>query len=211
MEQEIIKYLQNKYGAEVIILEGSRAAGQERADSDWDLYVFTYDSKHKSGRDQFEGQSLDVVVKHLPLENESMLQNSYGPLRAMRVLLDNKEMFGQILVTATEERIHQPRPALTTEELTNRKIRLQGLLNKMAHTSGALENFYYTALFYELVMRYWFEVHQLWTLHPREAVPCMQERDPGFVSLLETFVREGHKEARDRNARAIYEKLFLTE
>ncbi|MBP9723123.1 MAG: nucleotidyltransferase domain-containing protein, partial [Gammaproteobacteria bacterium] len=49
MEQEIIKFLVEKYNPIIIALVGSRAKGLNKETSDWDLYLFIDDKKRRLG------------------------------------------------------------------------------------------------------------------------------------------------------------------
>ena len=72
-ESEVIQYLVAKHHPEAVILVGSRADGQERPGSDWDLYLLLEpDSSGVRGPlpvpDLFDGDLLDAALVRLPID-----------------------------------------------------------------------------------------------------------------------------------------------
>ncbi len=205
----VVPYLKQKYHPEIIILEGSRANGSHRPDSDWDFYLLVKDASLESGRDQFDNESLDISLVKLPITDDFILKNYYGPLNTMTVLLDDSVKTGEQIVKRTKAIREQGRAKLSEVEINNRHVRLAGMVRKMEATHGEpLLHFYYRAVFYELVLRYWFELHQQWTLHPREGLPFISQNDERFYDMLNNFVVNPDLEQQNQLAKAICQNLF---
>ncbi len=182
IEQKILTHLQDKYNPEVVILHGSRAAQKNRENSDWDLYVFTK-TTIEGVSEEFAGQSLDVHVVYLPLDGYDFIDLFGTTLVNAKILLDT-DNFAKKLIEEAKEIYVQGR-ILTNAEFSNRKNYIFRLLQKLKGTvNKPLEFFYRLGSFYEIAVRYWFEVQGKWSQPIYEALPTIQSEDSEYFGWL---------------------------
>ncbi len=193
MEEKIIKFIQNKYEPEVILLGGSRAKGRETEKSDWDLFLLG--SKKENGEAiDFQDARLDVTFKKWPEENEP-LTIPYGPLWPVKVLLDNSGGKLSLLLVKTEENFNKGPFTLYREAVLGRFERLDSWRRKIEKYGGnPMVEYFYAGFFYEIAIRLWFEVQDRWSLTPAEALPIIQNEDKEFYDLLASFVSSSSSE-----------------
>ena len=97
----IIDHLKSRYEAEVLIVVGSRAVGDFKPRSDWDICLFTDVDVHpnESFQEAVEAYPATIKDEDIDLYWNSMDIDSYSPklwrdLRNSKVVLDTPDGFG---------------------------------------------------------------------------------------------------------------------
>jgi predicted nucleotidyltransferase len=200
-QEEIISFLNERYHPIAIILHGSRTKDDAPADADWD-FVLVVEKREKNGPVLFKGERLDV---DFAAPNEEILMNSHGYPLSRAVLLTDANGIGKGLIERTKE-VRSKGKELSSEERENRKQRLERTIARLERwREDRLVSFGYEALFYQLVLRYWFELKNLFPENTRESIEIFREKDKEFLDLLEKFITEKGK---SEVAEAISKKLF---
>lgn len=205
--ERITHYLQQKYHPEAIILHGSRARGENRENSDWDLYVFVNDKNIKGGPEAFENQQLDVHILITPIEEDDFIDTFGSTLRQAIILLDTNGFAARLLADAAM--LYGQGRQLSEGEIENRKRRFVRMLSRI---EGAVQDdmlfFYHTGSFFEAVVRYWFEMRNEWSEPPYAAFPIIKQKDPAFFSLLEIMASRAPNADRAAAFHEAYRQLF---
>ena len=182
MKKEITDYLLEKYSPEAIILHGSRVAGNEKENSDWDLWIVT-DKPKNIVIENYKGSQLDADGVILPINGD--LINTFGTTLKNAEVLYEKGTIGHDLVKRAHERYEKGRN-LTKKEIENRINFITRRYNKIVdrvEDEGIV--FLHVGVFYEVAVRYWFELLKNdWSLPIHEALPVIKEKDPRYYSLL---------------------------
>lgn len=178
-------HLIKKYDPEAIILHGSRAKGRGRFNSDWDLYVLVR-NQTEGGTEDFEGESLDVDIVHLPIEEVDCRSRFRETLQSSEILLDPNGTAKNII--AQMEQIYAEGRQLSLEEQENRINFITRVVKRLESYGGEPGIFFYhLGLFYEKAIRYWFELQGKWSLPIYEALPYIAEYDPEYSHWLEVL------------------------
>ena len=187
-KQAIIDHLVEKYHPKSIILHGSRAKGKNRLNSDWDMYVLV-DSDIKGGSELYDGESLDVCLVHLPISKEDFVDTFGYTLNTAEILFDQDNVAQTLLDEAKEAYAFGRK--LTEAERQNRRNFMHRTLQRLEGYVDRPEAFFlYLGFFYEIALRYWFELRGLWSLPIYEALPYIQEKDPQYYTQLQSL--SGH-------------------
>ncbi len=203
IEQKILEHLQQKYHPVAIILHGSRATQKNRENSDWDLYVFTK-MTIEGVAEQFEGQSLDVHVIYLPLDGYDFIDLFGSTLVNAKILFDSNDFAKKLIVEARD--IYVQGRMLTGMEFSNRKNYMFRLLQRLQGTTDKpLEFFYRLGSFYEIAVRYWFEIQGRWSQPIYEALPTIQREDNEYFAWLIMLTENIPEVAKT----IVAEKMFL--
>lgn len=189
LEPEIISYIAGEFSPESILLGGSRSIGQERPDSDWDLYLIG-DYPHVNQRVArfYDGSHLDIALFPKISLEDNVLRIYYGPVKGLKVVVDNDAGGGQRIVDATEK-AYLLGPEPTSDE---RRIELfedaSRILSKITGYAAipAVVTFHLSA-FYQQIFPLWFALRDMWSLPVHEAIPIIEMEDPMFSRLLEQF------------------------
>lgn len=190
IQSNILQFLKEKYAPEIVILHGSRAAGKNRPDSDWDIFVFT-SLDIKGGTEQFMGEQLDVQTVYMPVKIEEFVDNYGYVLHNAKILLDNEEEFGRKILEEAVQ-MYSLGKKLTETELTNRTNYMSRILSRMSGSTEKPELFLlYLGYFYEKSLQYWFELKGKFSKPVYAAIPEIQEADPEYYALLEVLF-SGH-------------------
>jgi len=204
----IANHLKEKYSPVAIILHGSRASGKSKPNSDWDFYVFV-NEKVNGGTEVFEGENLDVSIQYLPIDDE--LIDTFGnTLLNAKILLDSPDGIAKKLIEEINLQYINGRK-LTEREYLNRNNRMQRVLNRLKdNLKDDMIFFYHLGTFYEITIRYWFELKAEWTKPIYEALPHIKENDEEYFNLLADLVNSHKNESKIKSAVRIYDKLFKT-
>ena len=116
----------------LILLGGSRAAGTARPGSDWDLFLVTADGATRDRvADRYAEAHLDLELVPAPFVADQVLRIAYGPVRALRVLLDDAAGHGRAIVAATQQAYAAGPPPLAASERRRHAADLERLLSKV--------------------------------------------------------------------------------
>jgi predicted nucleotidyltransferase len=206
----ILSYLQQKYKPELVLLGGSRAEGTACPQSDWDLYLIgAYHKENQRIADEFEGAYLDIALFPKMTVQEGGLKIYYGPLRTLKVLLDNEVGEGAKLVAATTAAYGRGPDPLNRATLQARMAEMRRLLSKIEVYFGeATVSAYHIASFYQLVLPTWFEVRGEWSMPPHLAIPRIKAEDPTFFELIRKMTGSGEPKEQLAACQAIFASLF---
>jgi hypothetical protein len=213
-ESAVVAHLRRKYDPAAIVLVGSRADGQARSGSDWDLYVILRGGQTGFAGpvprpEELDGELLDVGLVYLPAARESVLE-VFGPnLQQARVLLDDADGVARAICEVAQEAYRRGR-GLSSEETEQRRHGLARNLARMrfrADEPGAF--FEALAFFFYAAHRYWYEVlHDRWSQSVHRALPEIAERDPAFHADLLALIEERGPGARVAAAERLFGALF---
>ncbi len=207
LEDQIVAHLREMYQPVAIILHGSRARGSARENSDWDLYVFAQEKGVVGKTKKFMDHYLDVAVFSLPFEQYDLLKTFRTTLRYTKILFDKQNIAQDFIQKAQE--IYALGNILSDQEITNRQQRFARVLSRLEGTiDDPLLFFYHAGLFFEAVIRYWFEVQKEWSEPPYIALPLIEQRDPAYYQLLKTIATDQNPKQRLDAYREISKKLF---
>lgn len=185
LEIELVQLLSNRWSPKLILLAGSRASGSHKENSDWDLYLLGEYSGQKSIPEQYAGQNLDVVIRPITDLNQSVLSTFYGPIPALRVLLDDEKLTGQQIVAATHAAYQRGSRDRDPNERRADQLELNRYISKILARRDDLESCFSTfARVHALAMQLWFYDRGLWPLPPHQALPLIRSEDPKFAAQL---------------------------
>lgn len=198
----IIDYFKSRYLAKVIIVVGSRAVGDFKPNSDWDLYLFTDED------DPYPDESFQEAIEAFPesLKNEdidqywnSMEIESYPAklwrdLRNSKVVLDTPDGFGEKLREKALELYKKGPEKWTKNYAYGRIVKARRYMKKFEDN---LANKEYEQLFLRIAWHYseniidwWFGIRQEFPLRPQEAFPFIKEKDPEFYQEIQKIVSD---------------------
>lgn len=201
IREKIVGYLKEKYRPIAIISHGSRSSNYFTPQSDWDFWVIT-DLEVGSSVEDFEGQSLDVMIAKYPIEGE-VAQIFGGTLQNARVLFDTNGKGEEILKNARE--IYQQGRNLSDKERENRLDFITRRLKKLEdNTDNPGVFFFHLGTFYDRALRYWFEVKQnQWPKHPAIGLQVIKKNDHQYFDLLKVLFSENSSSKKLEAAREI--------
>ena len=191
----IIEFLKNRYKAKVLIVVGSRAVGDYKPKSDWDIYLFTDKKLPKETPNQFYNALPEAIKdEDLDVYKNSMSINSYPSklwrdLRNSKVVLDTKAGFGKKLRKKSLD-LYKKGPAKWTKEYAQGRVyKAQRYMKKFEDN---LEDKNFAELFLRIswhysenIIEWWFGIRQEFQLRPQQAFPYIKEKDPDFYKQLQ--------------------------
>jgi predicted nucleotidyltransferase len=194
--KEIIDFLKKIYGAEVIILVGSRAVGDYKKTSDWDIYIFSNKKPPKISPQRFRkllpvDEDLDVYANCF--DRKTYPAKLYRDLRNSKIVLDKND-FGKKL---REEaiRMYKKGPKKWTRNYTlwrvNKSQRYMKKFNELIKEKNYLElSLRIADYFDENLIEWWFGLRREFRLRPQEAFPYIKKKDPKFYKQLKRIVSD---------------------
>ena len=201
--QSIRSYLLETYKPKALVLHGSRVTGNAGLNSDYDIALIGSNQRvfsHKYGN-----HHLDLF--DVPGDTK-MLEVNGIPMHPAQVLHDDASQIGTTLVNSAKSAYDKGPELLTLEEIDMRRNFAERLINRMEDRKQCrMTKYYYMAIFYPRVIRYWFELNQLWTLPIYAALKTIKEKDPFFLTLLENLYTEASAET----AQKVYNYIFIDE
>jgi predicted nucleotidyltransferase len=191
----IIEFLKSRYQAKVLIVVGSRAVGDFKPKSDWDIYLFTDKKLPKETPKQFYN-SLPKAIndEDLDVYKNSMKINGYPPklwrdLRNSKVVLDTKAGFGKKLRKKALDLYRKGPPKWTKAYAQGRVYKAQRYEKKF---DDNLKDKKYDELFLRISWHYteniidwWFGIRREFSLRPQQAFPHIKEKDSKFYKQLQ--------------------------
>jgi predicted nucleotidyltransferase len=184
MQEQITEHLKEKYGAEIIILHGSRATGKSRENSDWDLFVFTKKDVKREVED-FNNNKLDVYIVKMPVVTEEFVDDYGYVLNTAKIILDDTENAGQKIIEEAKT-MYVLGKKLTDSQLTNRNNFMSRTLDRMSAYADQPEYFLlYLGYFYERTFQYWFEMKGKYSKPIYDAIPQIKQEDPEYYILIQ--------------------------
>lgn len=154
------------------------------------------------------GAHLDVALFPTHALTDNVLRIFFGPLKALKVLLDNDVGGGKAIATATKAAYEQDPEALTDEVRAELKADIFRLLSKIeGYTHEPSVAVYHMSFYYQRILPAWFELRERWSLPAHEAVPLLRQQDPEFAAMLDRFCC-GTVDERIHASRDIFQYLF---
>jgi predicted nucleotidyltransferase len=206
----IIDYFKTKYKAKVLIVVGSRAVGDFKPRSDWDIYLFTdVESEHNETFQEFIEAYPDAIKEEdidlywYSMDIDSYPQKLWRDLRNSKVVLDTPEGFGKKLKEKAIELYRKGPEKWTKDYAFGRTIKARRYMKKFeAHLADKEfeELFLRIAWHYsENIIEWWFGIRQEFPLRPQQAFPYIKEKDPAFYQEIQNIVsdRTNYKEKID--------------
>ncbi len=197
----IVDHFKNRYKAKVLIIVGSRAVGDYKPKSDWDLYIFT-------DVDTYPDESFQEAIEAYPeaikdedidcywntMEISSYPAKLWRDLRNSKVVLDNHDGFGEKLRKKALEMYEKGPEKWTRDYAYGRILKARRYMKKLeAH----LADKEYEELFLRISWHYseniidwWFGIRQEFPLRPQQAFPYIKEQDPEFYQEIQIIVSD---------------------
>lgn len=223
-KENIIKeYLATKYKAKVLIIVGSRAIGDFKPRSDWDIYMFTdVEDTHNESFEEFiaaypeEVRDEDVDLYWYDMNVDSYPAKLWRDLRNSKIILDTQDVFGQKLVEKASELYKKGPEKWSKDYAFGRIIKARRYMKKFEDN---LKNSNYEELFLRIAWHYseniidwWFGIRQEFPLRPQQAFPYIKEQDPEFYNEIKRIVSDKTSyEIKIEAFRKIHQLLFELE
>ncbi|MGC9779536.1 MAG: nucleotidyltransferase domain-containing protein [Candidatus Heimdallarchaeota archaeon] len=197
----IIDHYKNRYKAEVLIIVGSRAVGDFKPLSDWDIYLFTDADPYPNESFQEAIEAYPEIIKDedIDLYWNTLDSSSYPPklwrdLRNSKVVLDTPDGFGEKLREKALEMYKKGPEKWTKDYAYGRILKARRYMKKFeAHLADKEyeELFLRIAWHYsENIIDWWFGIRQEFPLRPQEAFPYIKEKDPRFYQELQKIISD---------------------
>lgn len=192
-EKIIVDFLKKKYKAKVLIVVGSRAVGDYKPKSDWDIYLFT-DKKipKETPKEFYDDLPEDLKDEDLDVYFNSMNVGSYSDklwrdLRNSKILFDTNGFGKRIRNKALA--LYKKGPVKWTKSYAEgRMYKAQRYMKKFEDN---LKDKNYGELFLRICWHYseniidwWFGIRQEFVLRPQQAFPYIKKKDPKFYDEL---------------------------
>ena len=186
IERTIVARIRERWTkAEIILLGGSRASGENVASSDWDIFAIGNFDRRESEPDKVAGHNLDVILQPISSVKEGVLSTFYGLVRALRLLLDNRDQFGAQIVHAIKIAYDIGPGIRDAQEFQLDLNELSRFVAKIAGRQADPESCFSTlGRFHSLAVQMWFYKRERWPLPPHVALPLIRREDPNFAALL---------------------------
>jgi len=190
---EIISFLKKRYQAEVVIIVGSRAVGDYKPGSDWDIYMFSKKIRKDTPEAFLKAmpQSLydeDLDLYKYDFDSKKYPAKLWKDLRNSEVVLDSRGV-GKRLKTKAARLYKQGPPKWTKVYAQGRILKARRYMKKFEDN---LKHKSYGDLFLRICYHYtenvidwWFGIRQEWPLRPQQAFPYIKKKDPRFYKQLE--------------------------
>ncbi|MHA1186477.1 MAG: hypothetical protein ACTSXA_13380 [Candidatus Heimdallarchaeota archaeon] len=197
----IIDHYKNRYKADVLIVVGSRAVGDYKPKSDWDIYLFT-------DADPYPNESFQEAINANPeilrdedidlywntMDSSTYPSKLWRDLRNSKVVFDNQVGYGEKLREKALEMYKKGPEKWTTDYAYGRILKARRYMKKFeAH----IEEKEYDELFLRFAWHYseniidwWFGIRQEFPLRPQQAFPYIKNQDPEFYQELQVIVSD---------------------
>jgi predicted nucleotidyltransferase len=194
-------YFKTKYKAKVLIVVGSRAIGDFKPNSDWDIYMFTdVEDEHNETFEEFieaypsilKNDDIDLYWNSMDID--SYPQKLWRDLRNSKVVLDTPDGFGEKLREKAIGFYKKGPKKWSKDYAFGRTVKARRYMKKFeAHLADKEyeELFLRIAWHYsENIIDWWFGIRQEFPLRPQKAFPYIKEKDPEFYNELQKIVSE---------------------
>ena len=210
--KEIKEFLKERYSAKVIILVGSRAIGDYKKNSDWDVYMFSNKIVKETPNEFFNAlpetlkdEDIDLYKYDFKKDYPDKLLRD---LRCSEVILDSKN-FGKKL---RKKALGIKAKKWTKEYAQGRIYKAERYMKKFEDN---LKDKKYGELFLRIswhysenVIDWWFEIRQEYALRPQEAFPYIKKKDPKFYRELKKVFSETDYRSKINAFKRIHKLLF---
>ena len=219
----IINHFKNRYKAEVLIIVGSRAVGDFKPNSDWDIYMFT-------DADPYPDETFQEAIEAYPemlkdedidlywntMDESTYTQKLWRDLRNSKVILDTKDGYGQKLRKKALELYEKGPKKWSKDYAFGRTIKARRYMKKFEDN---LKEEKYEELFLRIAWHYseniidwWFGIRQEFPLRPQKAFPYIEKQDPIFYNQLQKIASSNTRYQEKIEAfRKIHQFLFQSD
>jgi predicted nucleotidyltransferase len=210
-EERIVAYLKNTYSPVAIVLHGSRATGNERLHSDWDVYMlFDTDIPRKGFREQIEGEDVEWKAFEMPIEPNSILDVFDVHLQGAKVLWEQGSHGTDLLERS--RLLYAQGPKLSAEDIKREKLFFNHKIAGMEDDKGTPYLFLrHLSVLFARASNLWFEIlHNEFSKPLYTALPFIKEKDPEYYKHLMTLCSsEQSNDEKIDAAHRISDRLFL--
>lgn len=192
----IIEFLKKRYEAEVIIIVGSRAIGDYKKGSDWDIYIFSKKKPFDESPEELKSwlpekikeEDLDIYVNNF--DKKTYSEKLYRDLRNSRIILD-KNNFGKKLREEAMKRFKKGSKKWTknyAQWRINKSERYMKKFNDLIKEKNYSELFLRISWYLdENLIEWWFGIRGEFRLRPQQAFPYIKKKDPKFYKQVQTI------------------------
>jgi len=197
--EAIVEVLKERYDAEVVIIVGSRAVGDYKETSDWDIYIFSNKKPFDKSPQEFKSwlpaliknEDLDVYVNGF--DKKAYPEKLYRDLTNSVVVLD-KDNFGKKLREEAIKR-YEKGPEKWTKTYAqwrvNKSERYMKKFKELITEKNYQELFLrISSYFDENLIEWWFGIRGEFRLRPQQAFPYIKEKDLKFYEQLQIIVSD---------------------
>jgi hypothetical protein len=147
-------------------------------------------SGRESIPEQCAEQNLDVVIRPITDLNQNVLSTFYGPIPALRVLLDDQKLRGQQIVAATRAAYQRGSSDRDPKERRADQLELNRYVSKILARRDDLESCFSTfARVHALAIQIWFYDRGRWPLPAHQALPIIRTEDSEFAAQLTAITK----------------------
>jgi len=189
-EEKVVEYIKKEYRAEAIIFVGSRAVGDFKPNSDWDIWIITDNKNMKDERDTkgkygLQGEDFDLYTCSTKQKFDWNL--FWLRLRFHKIMYDPKGFGARLVKQAMKE--YDKGPKVTREWVLGRRDKATRYMNKFEDN---LEDKNYAELFngicwhfVENIIDWWFMFRKEWPLRRQNKFDYIKKKDPKFYFQLQ--------------------------
>jgi hypothetical protein len=181
---ELAEDLRVRHGCHTAILYGSRAAGDARRDSDYDLAGFgTTPTTYRDAR-KWRGAFVDTFI-----HPEAKLENPAPDLLSLRggIVIFEKAGAGTKLLAQLEEMFRRGPERLAADEIAVRRVWAWKMLQRASHAD--IEGAYRRAWLLMMLLEDYFALRHRWYLGPKPGFAWLAANEPeahaAFAAALE--------------------------
>ncbi len=206
-EQKLTEYLVEKYRPLAIILHGSRARGNNRPHSDWDVDLLV---KQDTPTEQslVEGEAIDVIALRSDVSDDLIRDSIGNAFQTAKVLFDTGDIGADFVERV--RRLAAQGFTLKPAEYQSKKYFLYRTLNRLidAGDSNPIVFDYQLGKFIERAVNYAFQVNNKWSRSVYEAVGDIRENYPELYKELSIITSNVSDAEKIESAKRIYELIF---
>ncbi len=206
-EEKLKEYLVQKYCPLAIILHGSRARGNNRPHSDWDVdLLVSQDTQTQPSL--IEGEAVDVMAFKPDVSDGLIRDNIGNAFHSAKVLFDTDNI-GINFVKRVRDLAAQGL-VLKPSEYQSKKYFLYRTLNRLvdAGDDNPIVFDYQLGKFIERAVNYSFQVDNKWSQSVYEAVNDIQENNPELFKELNIITSNVSDQEKVESAKRIYKLIF---